>query len=54
LKINEKKKEQLKAKVELMIIDLIAFEKEPGVKGMPTGVYVHDAKRELVRLVEHL
>jgi len=54
LKINKKKKDQIKAKAMSLLADLITFEKEPGVRGMPAGVYVNDTKRELARLVNHL
>jgi hypothetical protein len=52
--LNKKKRERTKAKVMSLIVDLIAFEKEPGVQGFPLGLHVHNAKKELAELAKHL
>lgn len=54
MKVSEERKSELKAKIVEWLKELEEFEKEPGVLGMPVGVWVHDAKRGLVRLLEHL
>lgn len=44
----------MRAKVELMIVDLMTFDKKNKTSGRPLGLYIHNAKRELAVLLDHL